>query len=625
MKRKHILLSGIALATIAIIPIAARTLNISSENVNFSYPLSSVGEISFSPGNTLSLGEKEFPINEDLRLYTDESDVADNTVTILYAGETANVTVAGNIANYVTASVDGAHVTITQSPEVGDKTTGEITYSLSGESENGGFSLTGNYKATIELRGLTLTNPSGAALDIQDGKRIEISAKNGTVNTLVDGAAGSQKGCIECKGHLELKGKGELNVTGKKSHGVYAKEYIEMKNLTLNILESKKDGVNCNQYFLMESGILNIEKPGDDGVQVSFKDDIDREPEDTGSVSIKGGTAAIYVTATSAKGIKADGNMSISGGDVKISVSGNGSWDATDAKTKASSCLSTDGNIEISGGILDLTASGSGGKGINCDGNFSMVGGELTISTTGGMYVYQNGNENHNFTGNFDRIDSSLRSSPKGAKVDGTVVITGGIINVTTKGTGSEGIESKKTLTITGGQIYAYCYDDAINCSSHMYIEGGEITAISTNNDGLDANGDIYIRGGHTMAFGARSPECGIDCNEEEGYSVYFTGGYLLGCGGNNSTPKGSASTQPYISGTNSAKGRSVVTLSNAEGIIVSFAIPEQYNSSNTSTRPGSWGGNARGGGLILTAPELVKGQSYTLTQGTTTSTVTAK
>lgn len=58
-----------------------------------------------------------------------------------------------------------------------------------------------------------------------------------------------------------------------------------------------------------------------------------------------------------------------------------------------------------------------------------------------------------------------------------------------------------------------------------MYIKGGTITVYSSGNDGLDSNGNLYFSGGTTVAYGTRSPECGIDANEEEGYTVFFTGG----------------------------------------------------------------------------------------------------
>ena len=118
-------------------------------------------------------------------MYIDETTVEDNTVTVTYDGSSAAVVVAGNIAQYVSATVSGAHVRIAQSSSV-DDTVGEITYMLSGTSEDGEFYLSGSYKSTVQLNGLTLTNATpvytGAAIHVQNGKRINVSVKRETVN-----------------------------------------------------------------------------------------------------------------------------------------------------------------------------------------------------------------------------------------------------------------------------------------------------------------------------------------------------------------------------------------------------------------------------------------------------------
>ena len=44
---------------------------------------------------------------------------ADNTVYVVYEGDTATVSIADNITNYVSAAVIGAHVTLTQSEKLG--------------------------------------------------------------------------------------------------------------------------------------------------------------------------------------------------------------------------------------------------------------------------------------------------------------------------------------------------------------------------------------------------------------------------------------------------------------------------------------------------------------------------
>ena len=162
-----------------------------------------------------------------------------------------------------------------------------------------------------------------------------------------------------------------------------------------------------------------------------------------------------------------------------------------------------------------------------------------------------------------------------------------------------------------------------------MYIKGGNITVVATNNDGLDANGNLYIEGGVVRAFGAGSPECGLDANEEQNYHVYFTGGMVLAVGGGNSVPNSSASTQPYVSGSATLKAGSTVTLSSNGTTLATFTVPSNYTSSGSSMggggRPGRPGGGSSGGSSVLvTCPGLTSGSSYTLTCGSTSSTVTA-
>lgn len=633
MKRTSIYATIAAAAMLAAAAPAAgaQTLMLRQGSVTYAVAAAQAGEMTFADGGaSLLVMGRSFALDAISEAYVDSDYIVeDNSVTVGYDGSTASVTIAGNIAAYVDATVDGAHISIVQSGLVGADTCGEITYSLSGTSSDGSFALEGSYKASVELNGLSLTNPAGAAIDIQNGKRIELSVKSGTVNSLTDGADGSQKGCLVCKGHLELKGKGSLNVSGNKSHGIYAKEYVTLKNCTVNVLSAVKDGLNCNQYFAMESGALNIAATGDDGLQVSFKDDTDREAEDTGSIIISGGSIDIAISATAAKGLKADGDVAISGGDIKVASSGGGMWDSDKLKTKGSTCISADGTVTIDGGTLSLTATGSAGKGISCDGALVVNDGDITVSTSGGMFVYTNGTEYPDYTGNTDHLDSDSKSSPKGIKSDSDVTINGGTIHVTTTGYGGEGIESKALMTINGGTLTINSYDDGLNSSGHMYIKGGDITVVATDNDAIDSNGNMYISGGYIRAFGASAPECGIDANEEEGYSVHFTGGTLLAVGGGNSVPSSAESTQPYVSTQASLTAGSTVSISDGSTVLATFTVPDNYSASagGGGFRPAP-GGNRPGGGgggaVLISCAGLSSGSSYSVSCGGSTSSATA-
>lgn len=629
-------LSSFIIAALTALIANAQTLNVKTGNVTYSFPASQTGDMPYQDATSLTVLGRTFTLTDIEKIYIDDADVKDNTVSIAFDGNEAKVNIAGNIAKYVDATVSAAHVSIVQSKDVGDDTCGEITYNLSGSSEDGGLYMEGSYKATLKLQGLSLNNPSGAALDIQIGKRIAISVGDETINNLTDGSDGGQKGCISCKGHIELKGHGTLNVTGNASHAIYAKEYVEMKNCTVNVLKAVKDGVNCNQYFLLTSGELDINATGDDGIQTAFKDDTDREAEDTGTITIEGGTLTAAITATAAKALKADGDIVVKGGTLTLSTAGGGEWDSDENKTKAASCLGADGQVTIEGGTLNLTSSGSGGKGISCDGDFNIVGGEVIIKTTGGLYAYVNGKEYTDYTGNTDNIASDYKSSPKGIKADGNVNINGGSIDIVVTGNGAEGIESKAELTITDGIINITSNDDGINSASNLYIKGGDITVVATNNDAIDSNGSIYVSGGTTRALGPGSMECGLDADER--HYVYFTGGTLIAVGGNNSMPTTTSDSQPYISGSATIASGSTVKLMSGDNVLAPFDIPDNYsfsgsyNGGRTMARAGGWpggpggpGGGSSGGTILITCPGLTSGSFYSLVSGTSTTSVTAK
>jgi hypothetical protein len=552
-------LSTILAALVLTIAASAQTLNVQVGSVTYQFPASQTGEMTYSGGATLTIMGKTFTIADIRSMAVDDSSVADGTVGVSYNGSTASVVVAGNVAQYLTIEQSGAHVSIAQSSDLAE----EITYTLSGSSTDGEFYMSGSYKATVELNGLTLTNTnpvfSGAAVHIQNGKRIKVKPITGTTSTLTDAAGGSQKGCLYIKGHAEFAQKGTLNVTGNVKHAIKAGEYISMKNATLNVLGAVGDGISCNQFFLMESGTVNISGTGDDGIQCDLEgtestgETTDHEDEDTGNIYISGGTITINAEAIAAKGIKCAGDMNISGGTLNITTTGKGMWDTDDLETKAACCLSADGNMNISGGTMTLKSTGSGGKGMKCDNMLTITDGTINVTTTGALYYNNGTTENTNYTGNTDQVSSQYYSSPKGIKAgtktetgtswqngryvttynySGGIVISGGTITVTTSGRNGEGIESKNTLVINGGHITVNAYDDAINAAQDLTINAGYIHAHATNNDGIDSNGNLYIKGGVVYAIGATNPELAIDANSEEQKKLYFTGGTLVAIGG---------------------------------------------------------------------------------------------
>lgn len=620
------------------IAVQAQTLNVVVGSVTYQFPAEQAGEMTYADGTTLTILNKAFTLSDITKMYIDDATVTDNQVGVVYSGTSAAVTVAGNVAQYITASVSGAHVNIEQSTDLAQ----EITYKLSGTSTDGEFYMSGSYKATLELNGLTLTNStpvsSGAAIHIQNGKRINIKVVEGTTNTLTDAASGSQKGCLYVKGHAEFKQKGTLNVYGNVKHAIKAGEYITVKNATINVKSAAGDGINCAQFFAMESGKVSISGTSDDGIQCDLEgtestgETTDHEDEDSGNIYIAGGTLTIDVTATAAKGIKCEGDMQISGGSITVTTSGSGEWDSTDQETKAAACMSADGSICISGGELNLTSTGSGGKGIKCDDTLIISDGTVTVKTTGGLYYNNGTTENTNYTGDTDRISSSYYSSPKGIKAgtktengnnttySGDLQINGGTVNVTTTGNNGEGIESKNTLTISGGTVTVNSQDDGINSARAMYLKGGTITVVAKNNDAIDANANMYISGGTIIACGAQGAECGLDA--AEGYHLYITGGNVLAIAANNNSVTSSSGSQCVVSASGSVSANNTVSVKSGSTTLVSFTVPSGYTSSSSGGF-GPGGGNSRKSVLISCAG-MTSGSTYTVTLGSTSTTAKA-
>ena len=100
-----------------------------------------------------------------------------NRVTITYDGDKA--TVSGTVSG-VMSRVTGAHVIVSSTKQ-------NIAYTLKGTTTNGSFKLYSDYKTQVTMQGVNITNPTGAAVNIQSGKTILVELADGAANTLKDG------------------------------------------------------------------------------------------------------------------------------------------------------------------------------------------------------------------------------------------------------------------------------------------------------------------------------------------------------------------------------------------------------------------------------------------------------
>ncbi|MBP5375013.1 MAG: carbohydrate-binding domain-containing protein [Bacteroidaceae bacterium] len=558
MKRTFIYMTAFVLTIAA----TGQTLNVKVGNITYQFPAAQTGEMTYDKGKTVTIMGKKIWLDEIDAMTIDNTEVKNNAVNVNYDGSTANVTIAGNVAQYVDVDINDGHVTIDQTnTALVDED--EITYALSGTSTDGSLTLSGSFKCTVSLAGVTLTNPNGAAINITNKKRIQISAKKGTENTLIDGADGGQKACIYSKGQLQLQGNGTLTINGNTAHAIKSGDYIEVKNLTLNILSAAKDGINCNKYFLMKNGNVTINGVGDDGIQVDLESDDDNtgetedhEDENSGNIYIEDGNINMNITAAAAKGMKSEGDLKVNNGTINIDNSGAGAYDAEENDAKGAGCLNADGNMTINGGNMTLKATGNGGKCIKTDGMLTITDGIITATTTGTKYTYSN----------------QITASPKTIKSTGAMTISGGTIVATSAK--HEAIESKSTLTITGGSVYAAGGDDGINSAGDMYLKGGytfaRTTSTGTGADGFDANGNLYVQGGTAFGISHGTPDVAFDANSESNKKLYVQSGNLVAIGGMES---GASLTQSCYSTSSYAKG-TWYGLYSGNTLVLAFQVP---------------------------------------------------
>lgn len=317
-----------------------------------------------------------------------------------------------------------------------------------------------------------------------------------------------------------------------------------------------------------------------------------------GDFILNSGRLSVDATGMGGMGVSADGALSIKGGEAVVTVSGSGSSYTSASGTDYYSvkCLKSDGTMELTGGNILCRATGNGGKCIVSDALLTIGGGvaQLTLdartsgsalgtSSSGGM----GGGMNSGFNG-----------APKAVKGKSDVVINSGDIYVETKADGGEGIESKATLTVNGGNIECNTYDDGMNATNSLIVNGGCIYSHASNNDGIDSNGTININGGIILSSGASAPEEGFDCDRN---SFVITGGVLLGSGGATSTPTSASQYYSSLSSVTVTSGRYLSVKNNSGEVLFSYLCPNSVN----------------GATILLSSPEFTA-TSHTLMYGVT-------
>ena len=459
---------------------AGQTMWIHTGHVHWAYNTESVGTMPYSSANLLTVLDKGFTLADVDSVTVDSQTLADDNVLVKYNGGSADVFVAGNIANHITAQVTGARVAVMQDADVAS----EYTYTLQGNSTSGCFYHAGKYKMTLVLNGVNLTNPDSAAINIQNSKRIAVQLADGTSNTLADGAANTKKAAFLVKGHAEFSKGGSLTITGNKKHALACNEYMEVKKTlgNITITSAVADAINVVQYFQMNGGNVNIISCGDDGIQVDAEDTSDGTLD--GHVLIQGGTLTINASADATKCIKAEGNVDITGGTLTLKHTGIASWDSSESKIKEPIGISSDRNITINGdaAVLNIKMTGNGTRGMKCDSTLTATAGTIDINCSGEPWAY----------------GTTDTTNVKCAKADYAFILNGANIKCTTSKDEAEGIHSEGTVLISDGTLTLNTYDHGIKCDGNMDITGGTInfTIPGEASKAIKPDGNLHITGG---------------------------------------------------------------------------------------------------------------------------------
>ena len=468
----------------------------------------------------------------------------------------------------------------------------------------------------------------------------------------------------------------DLQVAGESSNGISSDTDVTISGADITIVSTSADGkgIKSDSTFHMSSGSLHITHSGNTSKGIAADSDLtisggtivinsngttvvtDYDPSyctairSDSNVNISGGDITITLPTSNqgGKGIKATGNMTISGNNtINITTHGDGATytAASGNDTYSSSCLRSEGDMQILSGNITLTSTGKGGKGIKVgtqiatgsgwggttytysgtytQGSPDGTGPTLTISTTGAQIGSGGGGWPPGPGGGGS---SSASTSAKAIKVCGSATIYGGTTTVTTTQSGAEGLESKTQINIEGGQHYFKCYDDCINSKGKIFFNGGVTVCFSNGNDAIDSNagtaGAITIGDGVVFAYTTRgNPEEGFDCDNNSYIRITGTGiGISAGGsqGGGGGWPGGGGGGNTI---TGAVQGYYFHTSS------YSFQAGRYYTLSNTSGAGGtnmvtfSFEANCSSSLALITATGMAHGSTYYVKYGTSAPT----
>ena len=410
------------------------------------------------------------------------------------------------------------------------------------------------------------------------------------------------RGCITVTG-------GALSITSQ-SRGLDAKEgsiLITGGTVTIDSVDDGLRAVDISQ----SGGSLTIETHGYTPEDATAEEAIAGDGIDGDTVSLSGGTLTITSTGD---GIQALTDLTITDGRIAITSGGGGGnasshagdsfmmgpWNRSSSTAAAASVsakgLKSDGDITITGGVIDLNTSDDSIHGVRL---CTVAGGTLSLCSSDDgihcddMLVISDGDIT--ITDCFEGLEAFAIEVHGGS----TSVRA---VNDGVNANGPEGWGWGGNTSVT----------DSVSGYSTTYYwqSAGTVDLVVTGDysnmgDGMDSNGSLYVTGGClTVSTPGTFMENGMDSGS--GYFI-ISGGQVMAGGASMMQPTPSSNTDQCVAviSSGSAPDGSLVTLLDSEGTeLWSHTLENSFTC------------------LVLSHPSMTLGNTYTVTYGTQTITL---
>lgn len=519
---------------------------------------------------------------------------------------------------------------------------GDGVYILSGTLSDGSVIVNcdDTAKPQIVLNNASITSRDTAPLCVLQADKVFLTLAEGTENSLSNGGAFSSDGdtnidgAIFSKDDITINGKGSLSVTSPSGHGIVCKDDLKITGGDITV-SSSCHGLDANDSIRISTDHSVTITSGKDGIHAENSDDAS-----LGFVYISKGT---FNVKSGGDGISAVAYLQLINGSFDITAGGgsaNGEIGQSDSYGKFMGTSPQDrmspngngfGNPFSSAGESDQQSSDSDGtsmKGIKCAGNIDLSQGTYKInSADDGIHSDSSATING---GNVE-----IASGDDGIHAEESLKVTGGTIKITES---YEGLEALN-IAISDGDITVNADDDGLNAAGgndssgmggrdngnfgptdnqnngmpggmsqgngSIVISGGKIY-IKASGDGIDANGTVEITGGHITVCG---PTQGDTSTMDYDKTATISGGTFIGTGALGMAQSFSTSPQGIIAlSVGNQSANTPISICNSNGNEILCATPSlSYQV------------------VILSSPDIIKGESYTVKIGDLSESITAE